>query len=81
MFEDKKLYAPGDGTVTTANALADERQGNAWKPWVRTNIPFTGIYMMEGDHLEITSSHRFTNNLLHILLAMPPAGGAPETNP
>ena len=76
VFEDKDLYAPGDGTVTTANALADERQGSAWKPWVRTNIPFKGIYMMDGDHLEITSSPRFTNNLLHILLAMPPA----ETN-
>lgn len=80
-FQDKDLLAPGDGTVTTANALADERQGYAWKPWVRTNIPFTGIYMMEGDHLEITSSPRFTNNLLHILLAMPPAGTVPEADP
>ena len=81
VFEDKKLYAPGDGTVTTANALADERQGRAWKPWVRTNIPFTGIYMMAGDHLEITSSPRFTNNLLHLLLTMPPAGTAPGMDP
>ncbi|MBS3755322.1 MAG: hypothetical protein KGY56_06445 [Desulfobacterales bacterium] len=81
VFEDKDLYAPGDGTVTTANALADERQGRPWKPWVRTNISFTGIYMMEGDHLEITSSPRFTNNLLHILLAMPPAGTVPGANP
>lgn len=81
VFEDKNLYAPGDGTVTTASALGDERQGRAWKPWVRTNIPFNGIYMMKGDHLEITSSPRFTNNLLHILLVMPPAGTAFETNP
>ncbi len=81
VLEDKNLHAPGDGTVTTANALADERQGRAWKPWVRTNIPFTGIYIMEGDHLEITSSPRFTNNLLHILLAMPPADTVPEADP
>ena len=74
-FRGFDLKAPGDGTVTAANAMGDERQGRPWRPWVRTAIPLESVYLIQGDHLAITKSPRFTDNLLHLLLEMPPPEG------
>ena len=79
-FEGENLYSPGDETVTLGNALADERQGKEWQPWLQSNIPFDGIYLLEGDHLGMTSEPSFTNNILHLLLEVPPRNVATELN-
>ncbi|BBM84350.1 lipase/acyltransferase domain-containing protein [Candidatus Uabimicrobium amorphum] len=69
---DETLSSPGDGVVTIANALADQRQGGEWKPWVRSNIPFSATYLLKGDHLKMTTTQSFRNNILHLLLETPP---------
>ncbi|WP_372366882.1 esterase/lipase family protein [Candidatus Uabimicrobium sp. HlEnr_7] len=66
------LQAPGDGVVTISNALADNRQGTKWKPWVRSNIQFSATYLLKGDHLSMTTTQSFRNNILHLLLETPP---------
>ncbi|RME23685.1 MAG: hypothetical protein D6806_10840, partial [Deltaproteobacteria bacterium] len=58
-FSDGSLSKPGDGTVTFASAVGDERTPEHWGPWLETNLPFKAVYLFDGDHLGMTRSRSF----------------------
>lgn len=60
--------APGDGTVTRGSALMDERQGQEWKPGLRSPIPWSQVRLLFTDHLAMTKDPAFTDNVLFLLL-------------
>jgi len=64
--------APGDGTVTRASALLDERvASDDWSPRLRTPIAWRHVMFIFEDHLGITKSPVFTDNVLYLLLEAP----------
>jgi hypothetical protein len=67
-------HDPGDGTVTRASAIADERVGGAWQPEVATPIAWDRVTFLFRDHLGITTDPAFTDNLLYLLLEEPRRG-------
>lgn len=64
-------YASGDGTVLRDSALMDERLGGQWKPRVQTPIDWAHITFLHTDHMGLTRSPTFTDNLLYLLLEKP----------
>lgn len=60
----------GDDTVTRASALADERADprTPWRPAVAGPLAADSTTILEADHLGITASPTFANNVLHLLL-------------
>ena len=62
---------PGDGTVTRASALLDERLDGEWTPRLRTPIHWSRVLFLFSDHLGLTSDPGFTDNLLYFLLEEP----------
>lgn len=64
-------HAPGDGTVTRASALLDERVGGTWTPRLQTPIAWDGVYFLFTDHLGLTRDPAFVDNVLYILLEEP----------
>lgn len=58
----------GDGTVTRASALCDERTGGEWGPLLRSPVRFDSVQFLPEDHVGLTASPVFTDNLLHVLL-------------
>jgi hypothetical protein len=69
--------ADGDGTVTRASALMDERQGADWQPYVRSPIPFRHVMFLPAEHLGITQDATFRDNVLYWLLEEPRPEAAP----
>ena len=65
--------APGDGSVTRASALADERQGPVERPAgrLRSPIAWSSAHWGEGEHLELTGDVTFIDDLLFLLLEAP----------
>ena len=64
----------GDGTVTRASAVMDERVGNLnWTPYVQSPIEWTNVMFLFSDHLGITKDPTFSDNILFILLESPPS--------
>ena len=59
---------PGDGTVTRASALMDERIGAQWQPTLDSPIKWAGVNFIPADHIGLTSDRSFTNNMLYLLL-------------
>ena len=68
----KVKSAPGDSIVLRSSALADERVG-ADKPILRlkTPIDFHHVTFLPEDHLGLTTTQAFTNNVLYQLLQEP----------
>lgn len=64
-------HAPGDGTVTRASALLDERVGGTWTPRLQTPIGWDGVFFLFTDHLGLTRDPAFTDNVLFVLLEEP----------
>ena len=64
-------HAPGDGTVTRASALLDERVGGTWTPRLQTPVAWDGVYFLFTDHLGLTKDPGFVDNVLYILLEEP----------
>lgn len=62
---------PGDGTVTRASALMDERVGNPVQARLVSPIHWTGVTFLLTDHLGLTKDPIFTDNLLALLLESP----------
>lgn len=62
---------PGDGLVTRASALLDERRGNRWQPRVASPLSWQGVVFLPGDHLGLMESPGFVDNLLYLLLEKP----------
>jgi pimeloyl-ACP methyl ester carboxylesterase len=63
--------APGDGTVTRVSALMDERQAMGYAVGLRSPIDWHRVQFINDDHLGLTRSHDFVNNLLYQLLEEP----------
>jgi len=66
-FEVSK-FSPGDGTVTRASALMDERVGGYWTPVLVSPIKWSSVMFLFTDHLGLTKSPAFSDNVLFILL-------------
>lgn len=69
--------APGDGTVTRASALFDTRTEETWEPEVRSPLRFRSTLLLSGEHIRLTRSSVFKDNVLYWLLEEPrgsPAG-------
>jgi hypothetical protein len=64
-------HGPGDGTVLRSSALLDERRGGAFQPMLRSPVRFTTTLFLPEDHLGLTSSPVFRDNVLFWLLEQP----------
>ena len=74
-FENSKkltLKAPGDGSVTRASAVADERLREENSGFLSSPIPWNRKVFLTDMHLTLLGNTTFQNNLLHILLETPP---------
>ena len=73
--------APGDGTVTRASALLDERppaDRPGWSPRLRSPLSFAGVTFLHTDHLGLTRDPAFSDNVLWLLLERPDPPETPE---
>ncbi|MEM6784437.1 MAG: hypothetical protein AAF624_11970 [Bacteroidota bacterium] len=70
-------YEPGDDTVLRTSALMDERVGGDWAPMLVSPIDWSSVTFIFADHLEMTQTVAFADNLLYYLLEMPRAMGSP----
>ncbi|MFI4915943.1 MAG: lipase family alpha/beta hydrolase [Phycisphaerales bacterium JB060] len=61
----------GDGTVTRKNALMDERQGRGYSAGLISPVRWSRVQFINADHLGLTRSTDFVNNLLYMLLEEP----------
>lgn len=66
-----KSHAPGDGTVTRASTLMDERIGTGYQPRVQSPIRWNSVQFIPADHIGLTSDPSFSNNVLYELLERP----------
>jgi pimeloyl-ACP methyl ester carboxylesterase len=66
-------HAPGDGTVTRASALMDERlaDGAPFSPRLASPITFQSVTFLLTDHRGLTSDPSFADNVLFLLLEAP----------
>lgn len=62
---------PGDGTVSRASALMDERVGGFWQPGLVSPIEWDRVQFVFADHLGLTAAPEFTDNMLYLLLEDP----------
>jgi len=66
-------HGPGDGTVLRSSALLDERVAEGWTPWLKTPIDWSHVLFLPNDHLGLTRSATFRDNVLYWLLEAPRA--------
>jgi len=59
---------PGDGTVLRSSALMDERLTGEWSPRLVSPIEWSQVVFLFRDHIELTRSQEFTDNVLFVLL-------------
>lgn len=64
-------FGPGDGTVTRRSALGDERPPYEPRTGLVSPIPWEHVYFFFEDHLGLTQSPAFIDNLLYLLLEEP----------
>ncbi len=62
---------PGDGTVTRASALLDERIAAEWQPALRSPIQWDQVSFVFSNHLGMTRDPAFADNVLYELLEHP----------
>lgn len=70
---EPERHDPGDGTVTRANALMDERQSRPedWQPRLQSPVDWSSVTFLFTNHLGLTSDPAFTDNTLYLLLEAP----------
>lgn len=61
----------GDGVVLRSSALLDERTGQTWYPRLVTPIDFKSALFLPANHLDLTRSETFSDNVLYWLLEEP----------
>lgn len=74
------VEAPGDGTVPRYSALMDEREDgdvSQWTPRLRSPIAFDNVMILPYDHIGLTQSKVFIDNMLYWLLVEPRPSGTP----
>ncbi len=64
-------WAPGDGTILRASALADLRTSQEQSLPIRSLIPWTQVMFLQRDHLGLTQDATFADNILYTLLLAP----------
>lgn len=62
---------PGDGTVLRQSSLSDERADGNWQPQLRSPITFEQVLFLPNNHLGLTKSKTFRDNVLYWLLEKP----------
>jgi len=62
---------PGDGIVPRTSALLDERVGGRWEPRLVSPIDFGSVLLLPEEHLDLTMSEVFRDNVLFWLLEDP----------
>lgn len=62
---------PGDGTVTRASALGDQRTQDTWTPRLQSHIDWSQVTFLFRDHIGVVSDPAFVDNLLYQLLEQP----------
>lgn len=77
---------PGDDTVLRTSTLLDERVGRPWTPRLVSPIEWSAVTFLFTDHLGLTTSPAFADNVLFLLLEAPrpprpPAPPAPFSAP
>jgi hypothetical protein len=63
--------AAGDGTVTRASALMDERVGAPFQPRLRSPVRWSSVQFIAADHIALTEHAAFIDALLYELLERP----------
>ncbi|QDU70292.1 Lecithin:cholesterol acyltransferase [Mucisphaera calidilacus] len=61
----------GDGTVLRSSALMDERLDGDWGPRLRSPIDWSGVMFIFSNHIGLTKSEAFSDNVLYLLLEQP----------
>ncbi|MEO1613462.1 MAG: hypothetical protein AAFU55_14085, partial [Pseudomonadota bacterium] len=64
----------GDGVVLRASSLLDERQGGDYTLGLRSPIQYRSVLLLPEEHVDITKSAVFGDNLLFWLLEAPRTG-------
>jgi hypothetical protein len=64
-------HGPEDDTVLRTSALLDERVGGSWAPNLVTPIDWSAVTFVFADHIGLTKSAAFTDNVLYYLLEAP----------
>ncbi len=64
-------HGPGDGTVLRSSALLDERVAEGWTPWLKSPVDWSHVLFLPHDHLGLTRSATFRDNVLYWLLEAP----------
>lgn len=64
-----KNKAPGDGTLTRASALMDDRKGTINK--LKSPVNWDHVTFLFNDHLGLTKDSQFADNILYLLLEHP----------
>ncbi|BAM04957.1 lipase/acyltransferase domain-containing protein [Phycisphaera mikurensis] len=67
-------HAPGDGTVTRASALLDERPAPGepgWTTRLQSPLAYAGVTFLHTNHLGLTRDPAFSDNVLWLLLERP----------
>ena len=73
-------FGDGDGTVLRTSVLMDEREGGEWQPYVQSPIDFQSVMFLPDDHLGLTKSVVFQDNVLFWLLEDPGRKGLGQRN-
>lgn len=77
---DKRgLTAPGDGTITRASALADERPPGSRQGWLISPIRWDWTIFISDRHSTFLGNPTFQNNILHLLVEAPPPNAAEQS--
>ncbi|MEM9197862.1 MAG: hypothetical protein AAGD12_08420 [Pseudomonadota bacterium] len=74
-------YEEGDGVVLRASSLLDERQGTAYRIGLRTPLKWSSVLFLPEEHVELTQSAVFGDNLLFWLLQGQRTYDQPDTLP
>ena len=64
----------GDGVVLRASSLLDERQGGDYRLGLQSPLEYKSVLLLPEEHVDITKSAVFGDNLLFWLLEAPRTG-------
>ena len=70
-------WAPGDGTVTRASALLDERAAGGWQARLVSPIAWRRVLFLPEEHFRLTRDPAFADNVLFTLLEEPRSATSP----
>ena len=71
-------FAEGDGVVLRSSSLLDEREGGQFRIGLDTPLSLRSVLLLPEEHLAITQSPIFGDNVLFWLLEAPRGDWAPR---